>query len=61
MTKIEPKYIKCFSEEKKNQLIQFGVEFLYEQHGVYYFKKPEVRFSNQDILKDTKTSLTVNF
>jgi len=62
--KLEEKYIKCFSEEKKEQLVKSGYEFLYEQHEVYYFKnnkKIEAKFSNQEILKDTKPSLTINF
>lgn len=31
------KYIKCFSEEKYNELLNTGFDFLYSQNGVYYF------------------------
>jgi hypothetical protein len=64
MIKLQPKYIKAFSQDKSEQLITAGYEFLFEQHGVYYFKnnsKLKENFSNQEILKDTKPSLTVNF
>lgn len=61
---LQPKYIKAFSQEKSNQLSIAGYEFLYEQNGVYYHKKleqTEAKFSNDDLFKNTKFSLTINF
>jgi hypothetical protein len=62
--KIKQKYIKCFSQEKSQKLNNVGYQFLYEQNGVYYHQNNEnltVKFSNTDILEDTKYSFTVNF
>lgn len=43
------KYIKCFSQNKADELTKIGLEFLYEQNSVWYFKNNE------------KLSLSVNF
>lgn len=61
---IKNKYIKAFSKEKSDQLLNVGYEFLYEQHGVYYHQNNSditAKFSNSDLLQDIKFSTTVNF
>lgn len=64
MNKLQPKYIKAFSQEKSDELSSVGCEFLYQQNGVYYHRKPkqfEEKFSNSDLFKDTKFSMSINF
>jgi hypothetical protein len=61
---IKSKYIKCFSKDKSNQLKNAGFIFLYERNGVYYFENNinlYKKFSNNDLLKNTKLSKTINF
>ena len=58
------KFIKCFSEEKYNQLLQVGYKFSHVKNGVYWFEdncKLTVNFSSSDILQDTKVTTTINF
>ena len=58
------KYIKCFSEEKHNELIESGFTFLYEQNQVYWFEDNEkltANFSENHGLKDIKFTSTINF
>jgi hypothetical protein len=57
--KLENKYLKCFDKNKSDTLNQSGFEFLFQKNGVYYHKNNEnivAKFSNTDILKDTKFS-----
>jgi hypothetical protein len=56
---LEQKYLKCFSQEKSDQLQKTGYEFLYERNGVFYHKNNKnlsIKFSNTDVLTDTKFS-----
>jgi len=57
--KLKNKYIKCYSSDKSAQLQKAGFLFLYEQNGVYYHQNNEdlvVKFSKNELLKDTKFS-----
>ena len=61
---LKNKYIKCFSQDKSNELKNAGFVFLYERNGVYYFENNSnlcKQFSKNDLLKNTKTSMTINF
>ena len=61
---LKNKYMKCFSKDKSIELQNAGFVFLYESNGVYYFENNSnlcKQFSNNDLLKDTKTSMTINF
>lgn len=59
---LKHKYIKCFSEEKLEELKLAGYKYLYENNGVYYFENNQdltVKFSsnsNCNILQNTKLS-----
>ena len=58
------KIIKCFSEEKSQELEKHGFKKLYSQNGVFYFEfneKLSVKFSDNELFKDTKVTTTVNF
>lgn len=57
------KYIKAFSQEKANFLSEMGFSFLFEKQGVYWFENDEklIKFSESDLLKDTKMTNTINF
>jgi hypothetical protein len=60
--KLENKYIKCFSIKKKNQLLDAGYKYLYMNNGTYYFENNQnltIKFSDSDILKDTKFSMWI--
>lgn len=35
------KYIKCFSQDKANELNKIGFEFLYEQNGIWFFSNSQ--------------------
>jgi len=58
------KYIKCFSQEKSDSLSKLGFTFLFEKQGVFWFEnsfeKIENFSSNEEILKDTKITNTIN-
>jgi hypothetical protein len=57
--KLIKRYIKCYSEEKSEELKLAGYRYLYQDNGVYFFennKDLSVKFSNSDILKDIKFS-----
>jgi hypothetical protein len=58
------KYIKCFSDDKANELEMHGFIFLYKQNGVFYFENNEsltTNFSNNELFNDTKQTTTLNF
>lgn len=54
------RYIKCFTKEKSDELIEVGYKYLYESNGVFYFEDNQnitVKFSdNKNLLKGTKYS-----
>jgi hypothetical protein len=61
--KLNRKYIKAFSEEKAEQLKQAGYKHLFEKNGVYFFEENydiTVKFSNSNLLNDTKSSMWIN-
>lgn len=57
---ITNKYIKAFTNKKKEELESAGFSFLFEKSGVWYFKNQEhpiSKFSdNKNILKGCKYS-----
>jgi hypothetical protein len=57
--KLKNKYLKCFDEVKKNQLIECGYKYLYTSNGVFYFEENQdltIKFSKSNILQNTKFS-----
>lgn len=57
--KLKQKYIKCFTHEKSAELKLVGYKYLYESDGIFYFEDNQdltIKFSNINILKDTKSS-----
>jgi hypothetical protein len=45
------KYIKCFTLEDKDKLINLGFNYMYEQNNVYYFEnniKVSTNFSTEN-------------
>jgi hypothetical protein len=64
MKLVENKYLKCFTQKKSEQLKEAGYEYLYESNGIFYFqnsKELTVKFSNTNLLEDTKPSMWINF
>jgi hypothetical protein len=64
MKLVENKYLKCFSQEKFEQLKEAGYKYLYESNDIFYFlnsKELTVKFSNSNLLEDTKLSMWINF
>jgi len=48
-------YIKCFSQEKSDELESKGFEFLYDKNGIWYLK------NNEKLSKSIKFSKSENF
>jgi hypothetical protein len=60
---LKQKYLKCFTNDKAEQLKQLGYTYLYDKNGVYYFQNNEnltIKFSDNDILNGVKQSMTIN-
>lgn len=60
--RLKNKYIKCFSQEKSEELKRAGYKYLYEDGGVFYFENNSdltVKFSESNLLKDTKLSMWI--
>ena len=56
------KFIKCFTDEEKQELIKRGFDFLYEQNHVFYFKNSKnTNFSDVPVLKNVSFTNTLNF
>jgi hypothetical protein len=43
------KFIKCFTEDKANELKNKGFVFLYEQNGIWFFEWKEIIDSDVEI------------
>ena len=48
-------YLKCFSQEKSDELESQGFEFMYEKSGIFYFK------NNERLSKSINFSKSENF
>lgn len=57
--KLNKRYIKAFSKNKSEELIEYGYKFLFEANGIYWFENNEqvIKFSdNKNLLNGTKYS-----
>ena len=57
------KYIKCFSQDICDQLIDAGYKFLYEKNEVYYLENDDsiAKFSDHsELLQHTESSMWIN-
>lgn len=58
------KYIKCFSSEEKDILVERGFVFLFEQNDVFYFENKNnttSNFSADDLVEKIRFTNSLNF
>lgn len=54
------KYIKCFSQDKADELSYLGFEYLYEQNGIFYFKNDDSKSKKMKFSKNNSENFSEN-